>query len=74
MRIAIVRGNQAYKNAMPPLINREFIRDFLACVTYGVVIHAILDQVAPKLLYAPQVASRHANMRPQLSLKSLILN
>jgi len=67
---AIVLGNQAYKNAMPALNNRNNIRDFIACVTYGVLIHAILDQVGTKLLYAAQVASTACKRAPRKSQTS----
>jgi hypothetical protein len=62
---AIVLGNQAYKNAMPALNNRNNIRDFIACVTYGILIRAILDAVGVRLLYAAQVASTACKRAPR---------
>ena len=46
----------AYRRAMPPLSGQENIRDFVACVAYGLLIEAINDRTGPKLLYAAQVA------------------
>ena len=41
---------------MPPLSGLDNISDFIACVTYGIVIGAILGPTATRLLYAAQVA------------------
>jgi hypothetical protein len=63
-------GASAYRNAMPPLIGAENIRDFIACVAQGLLIGAIENKDASKLLYAAQVASsaqnRSAESRPKL--------
>jgi|ERR1035437_9468645 hypothetical protein len=49
-------AGQAYRRAMPPLSGLENIRDFIACVAYGLIIEAITDKTGAKLLYAAQVA------------------
>ena len=49
-------ADQAYRRALPPLSGQENIRDFIACVAYGLLIDAINDTTGPKLLYAAQVA------------------
>jgi hypothetical protein len=63
-------GASAYCNAMPPLIGAENIRDFIACVAQGLLIGAVENKDAGKLLYAAQVASsaqnRSAESRPKL--------
>ena len=63
-------GASAYCNAMPPLIGAENIRDFIACVAQGLLIGAVQNKDAGKLLYAAQVASsaqnRSAESRPKL--------
>jgi len=63
-------GASAYCNAMPPLIGAENIRDFIACVAQGLLIGAVENKDAGKLLYAAQVASsaqnRSAENRPKL--------
>jgi hypothetical protein len=41
---------------MPPLSNRESIRDFIACAAHGILIGAITPQLSGQLLYAAQVA------------------
>jgi len=47
---------QAYRKALPPLSGAANIRDFIACVTHGMLIEAVSSSLAPKLLYAAQVA------------------
>jgi hypothetical protein len=47
---------KAYRQAMPPLSGYECICDYIACVSYGVLIGAIMERTASKLLYAAQVA------------------
>jgi hypothetical protein len=49
-------ANCAYRRAMPPLSGHENICDFIACVTYAMIVHIFQDDTATKLLYAAQVA------------------
>ncbi len=46
----------AYRNAMPTMTDRQSIADFIACVTHGLLLKFINDEVATKLLYGAQVA------------------
>src|SRR5579862_2919817 len=50
-------AGKAYRAALPPLINRDSRGDFLACVTFGILLGAIPEKNAGKLLYAAQIAS-----------------
>lgn len=57
---------------MPPLSGRQSIRDFTACVGYGMVNEIIRGDEGTKLLYAAQVAYksyRKLNKSRQLSQK-----
>ena len=59
---------EAYRRAMPPLDSSENIRDFIACVTYGLIINVFFIEMAGKLLYAAQIArgaQRDLRPRPQ---------
>jgi hypothetical protein len=49
-------ANQSFRDAMPALIGYEGIRDFIACVAYGMLIEAIQPQNGTQFLYAAQVA------------------
>jgi len=54
--VAKVNANVAFRNAMPDLSGYENIRDFIACVTYGMLFDIIDSVEGPKFLYAAQVA------------------
>ena len=56
-----VRANEAYRAAMPPLNSAGNIQDFIACTAFGIMNGPIALLLAPKLLYAAQVAT--ANLR-----------
>jgi hypothetical protein len=47
---------KAFRLAMPPLAGYHNICDFIACAGYGMLIGAIKESNASKLLYAAQVA------------------
>jgi hypothetical protein len=53
---ALRGARMAYVKAMPPLIGFDNIRDYVACVAQGVVLGAISESQASRLLYAAQVA------------------
>jgi len=53
---AVRKGNHGYRKAMPRLSGYENIRDFIACVTYGMLFDIIDSVEGPKFLYAAQVA------------------
>jgi hypothetical protein len=46
----------AFRLAMPPLSGHQNICDFIACAGYGILLGAIKEKNAGKLLYAAQVA------------------
>jgi hypothetical protein len=49
-------AGEAYRAALPPLTSRDNCRDFIACVAHGILLGAIPESSAGKLLYAAQVA------------------
>jgi hypothetical protein len=49
-------ADEAYRDAMPDLSGYENIRDFIACITHGMICGSIHQIDGPKLLYAAQVA------------------
>jgi hypothetical protein len=53
---AVAKAGEAYRGALPPLISRDNCRDFIACIAHGILIGAIAEKFAGKLLYAAQVA------------------
>jgi hypothetical protein len=58
---------KAFRNSMPPLIGRENIRDFIACVAQGVLLEAIEVQQSNRLLYAAQIALTSLRSQPSPS-------
>jgi hypothetical protein len=64
-------GAKAFRGAMPSLLGGENIRDFIACVAHGMLIGAIENNDATKLLYAAQVAfSAQNRTEPKRTPKS----
>jgi hypothetical protein len=61
---ASVVADQAYRNVMPRLSGYDNIRDFIACVTHGMLIHVIDWDHSTKLLYAAQVALGTVRRQP----------
>jgi hypothetical protein len=59
--VAIFRAERdaavAFRSAMPQLADYSGIRDFIACIAYGVLIDAIPPERCTQLLYAAQVAT-----------------
>jgi hypothetical protein len=53
---AAEKAGEAYRAALPPLTSRDNCRDFIACVAHGILLGAIPESSAGKLLYAAQVA------------------
>jgi len=51
------RAKMAYRQAMPCLGEPHDIRDFIACVTYGMLLLLIPNEDGTKLLYAANVAA-----------------
>ena len=50
-------AKMAYRQAMPCLYDQTSIRDFIACVTHGMVLHLISNDDGGKLLYAANVTA-----------------
>jgi len=55
----------AFREAMPPLVGHDNIRDFIACVAQGILLGAIESSKSSKLLYAAQVALSGARSQPR---------
>ncbi len=49
-------AREAFREAMPALDGVQNVRDFIACVAYGMLIEAISGSDGARLLYAAQVA------------------
>jgi hypothetical protein len=60
----------AYCTAMPPLTGASNIRDFIACVTYAMMIDIIPGNQGTRLLYAARVAHIALTKRPKKRSKS----
>ena len=61
---AMREARKAYRAALPPLVGHENIRDFIACIAHAMLINAIDNDDASKLLYAAQVALSAARTQP----------
>jgi hypothetical protein len=59
------RAAEAYRRALPDLSGYENIRDFIASVTYGMILGVFDEVEAPKLLYAAQVATGTLRCAPK---------
>jgi hypothetical protein len=51
------KGKLAFREALPPLISRTNIRNFIACVTYGLAIELISSGDGMRLLTAARTAA-----------------
>jgi hypothetical protein len=58
-------ADESYRDAMPPLLDYESIRDFIACTAHGMLIGAIQHQDGTRLLYAAQVALAAFHCQPR---------
>ena len=68
--LAFVEAAEAYQAALPLLFGDENIRDFIACVTFGLATTRLLHEVAARLLYAAQIAYNVTSPRTKISKKS----
>jgi len=59
------RACDAYLDAMPDLAGYQNIRDFIACVSYGVISGEISPINSPGYLYAAQVAVSALRLEPK---------
>jgi hypothetical protein len=60
--VAGYHANEAFKAAMPLLVGSRNIRDFIACVAFGMESGAIMEDTATKYLLAAQVALRATSL------------
>lgn len=67
---ARARAGVSYRLAMPPLTGSRNVRDFIACITHGMLIHVLDHNEATKFLYAAQVA--HTARRPKNNSKKTV--
>jgi hypothetical protein len=53
---------EAFRQALPLLDSAQNIRDFIACVAYGMVLKVFFCKDATQLLYAAQIAQRSVRL------------
>ena len=63
--VAHLDAADAFCEAMPKLDSHKNIRDFIACIGYGMAADIIFIEIGTKLLYAAQVALAAAGPRPR---------
>jgi hypothetical protein len=57
-------ADEAYRKALPELVGYENIRDFIACVTHGMVIGTVTAFQADKLLNGARLALSALRQQP----------
>jgi hypothetical protein len=57
-------GDRAFLRAMPPLSGFENIRDFVACVTYALVVDVLRQKDAEALLISAKIAITALRQQP----------
>jgi len=62
---ALDRSQQAYRDALPDLAGYENIRDFVACISHGLLTGDISPINSPTYLYAAQVAISALRLEPK---------
>ena len=62
-------AQQAFREALPPLVGAQNIRDFIACLAHGMLIGAIRFTDGTRLLYAAQVAFSTVDKRPHRAIQ-----
>jgi hypothetical protein len=62
---AKMRSEDAYRNALPDLAGYENIRDFVACISHGLLTGDISPINSPQYLYAAQVAISALRLEPK---------
>jgi hypothetical protein len=51
-------AHNAYREAMPDLVSLQDVQDFIACVGRGILVEAITQEEAARLLAAAKIASQ----------------
>jgi len=59
------QGAKSYRNALPDLSGYENIRDFVACISHGLLSGDISTINSPQYLYAAQVAISALRLEPK---------
>jgi hypothetical protein len=59
------RSKDAYRNALPDLSGYKNIRDFVACISHGLLTGDISPINSPQFLYAAQVAISALRLEPK---------
>jgi hypothetical protein len=54
--VAEYEASKVYRYNLPPLTTRQNIKDYIACIGYGMAIACILTPEGKRLLFAAQVA------------------
>jgi hypothetical protein len=67
---SVERGRNSYRLGLPALTGSRNIRDFIACVTHGMVLDVFDPKEASKYLYAAQVA--HTARRTKSKAKKTV--
>ena len=65
-----VRADEAYRKALPELVGYENIRDFIACVTYGMAHCNVTAFQGTKLLAGARLGLVALRQKPALSVKN----
>jgi hypothetical protein len=65
LKTAEEAGCRAYCSALPVLFDQDGIRNFISCVAHGILIGAIPEEKASRLLYAAQVATAALPRQPK---------
>jgi hypothetical protein len=65
-----VRADEAYRKALPELIGYENIRDFIACVTFGMAHGNVTAFQGTKLLAGARLGLIALRQKPALSVKN----
>jgi len=63
---AELAAEAAYRSAMPLLVGRANIRNYIACVGHGILIGTVYPNHSGSLLYAAQVALNGLPRKPRL--------
>src|ERR1039458_870827 len=63
-------ANRAFLNTMPPLVGRENIRNFIACVAQAAIMNVAYVKNLKQLLYGAQVAIGADGREPKPSKSS----
>ena len=67
-------SRRAYRLSLPALTGSRNVRDFIACVTHGMLLGVIDPDEASKFLYAAQVAhtARRPKYKPRITVQEQV--